>query len=498
MVPHREQSAEPRKGLAVIALVVAVLVGLVVQVEAGQDRPLRHDVVVEAPVAEVWAAWTTKRGLESWLARSVKVELEPGGRYASNAFGEIGEPGTVEMRVIAFEPERMLALTTSAPADEFPEVAAAEDTWAVVSLYPIDENSTRVEYTMLGWREGAEWDRARKFFDHADRYLLEMLRRRFAGEHDRLLGDRSTLRTISQSVEVDAPPMVAWEAITESEALGLWLGDVGEVDLRLGGFIRIGSGADATYERIIAYDPGRVLVTQLDVPERLEETMGLVEETWTVTRIEPVDGGRTRITRTMLGWGSGPKWTPGKLFFEAALKAQVRDLGRMLGQRRVAADDAGDGQVSRGQAVVDAMRDSFVGVWEAKVLDPDGVPTTIRNEIRLGPGGHGLVISGWFVGYGQARLHASTLVWVDVGSGTTQFRSLDDQGGAATGEITLDGEGLVWDWRSVAADGSEERYRVVMTSEGRRWYRMEMFDSVGGSVVEAEFERVAEVGEPQP
>jgi uncharacterized protein YndB with AHSA1/START domain len=472
----------------VIALVVAVLMGLVVQ--AGEDRPLRHEVVVEAPVAEVWAAWTTQRGLESWLARNAKVDLKPGGRYETNAFGEIGEPGTVEMRVLAFEPERMLALSTSAPPDEFPEVAAAEDTWAVVSLYPVDETSTRVEYTMLGWREGAEWDKARKFFDQADRYLLEMLRRRFAGEHDRLLGERSTLRSISRSVEVDASQAIAWEAITTREALGLWLGDVGEVDLRFDGSIMIGSGNDATYERIIAYDPGRVLVTKLDIPERLEVTMGAVEDTWTVTRIEPVGAGRTRITRTMLGWGSGPKWTPAKLFFEATLKTQMRDLGRVLGQGRVAAGEGEDGQAVRGRAVLEAMRESFAGVWEAKVLDPDGVPTTVRNEIRPGPGGHGLVTTGWFVAFGRERLHASMLVWVNAGSGTTQFRSLDDQGGSASGEITLDGRRLVWDWRSVAADGSEDQYRVVMTADGDSSYRLEMFDGQGGLVVEAQFERV--------
>ena len=483
-----------------IALAVAIVLGLVVQsqTQVGEDRPLRHEVVVEAPVAEVWAAWTTQRGLESWLARNAKVELKPEGRYETNAFGEIGEPGTVEMRVLAFEPERMLALSTSAPPDEFPEVAAAEDTWAVVSLYPIDENNTRVEYTMLGWREGDEWDRARKFFDQADRYLLEMLRRRFAGKHDRLLGGRSTVRTIAQAVEVDASPMVAWEAIATAEALGLWLGDVRAVDLQFGGFIQIGSGEDATYERIIAYDPGRMLVTRLDVPDRLEETMGLVEETWTVTRIEPVDGGRTRITRTMLGWGSGPKWTPGKLFFEAALKAQVRDLGRMLGQRRVASDDAGDGEAARGQVVLEFMQESFAGVWEAQVLDADGVPTTVRNEIRPGPGGHGLVASGWFVAFGRERLHASTLVWVDAVSGSTRFVSLDDSGAAASGEITLVAGDVVWDWRSVGADGSEDRYRVVMTSEGRSSYRLEMFDGEGGSVVEARFERVGEVDELRP
>ncbi len=475
-----------------IDCLTTILVSLVVSVIAPPDRPLVHEAVIEAPIAEVWTAWATERGLESWLAKSAKVNLEPGGRYATNGFAEVGKPGTVEMQVIAFDPGHMLAFTTSAPPDAFPEVADAEDTWAVVSLSAIDEAHTRVVYSMLGWREGDEWDEARQFFEQANAYVLSLLEQRFAGEHEPLTATRTSVRSLSHAVEVDASPEIAWEAITERDGLATWLGDVSDVDLRLGGLITIGEGDAPTYERILAFDPGRVLVTQLDIPSNLETTMGSVEDTWIVTRIEPLPEGKTRVTRTMLGWGSGPEWRTPRLFFETRLRQQVRDLGRAL-IRRSADLSSGEPATSviRGEKVLSFMTDSLVGVWEAEVVDPEGVPTTIRNDIRVGPGNNGLVISGWFNARDELRLHASTLIWLDHTNEQTRFQSLDETGSVAQGEITLDNDAVVWDWRSQAPDGTATVYRMVMTLE-RRWeYTLQIFEIDGADIpiLEALFTR---------
>lgn len=477
-----------------IPAILSVVFGVLAQQVPVDDRPLRHEVVVEAPIDEVWAAWTTEPGVESWLARSAKIELAPGGRYATNGFGEIGEPGTADLTVLAFEPGRTLAITTSAPADEFPEVAAATDTWAVVSLYPVDGGHTRVEYTMLGWREGAEWDRARRFFDQADRYVLEMLRRRLSGRHEPVRVDRPTVRMITHSVEVDAPPAIAWDAITTVGGLATWLGEVESADIRFGGSIRIGAGENPTYERIIAYDPQRVLITRLDVPPTLEPTMGPVEETWIVTRIEPAPEGRTRVTRSMLGWGSGPEWRPARLFFETALAQQVRDLGRALGHRPVA-EAVDTSEPIRGPAVIERMLDSWTGTWEADVVDPDGVPTVVRNTIKPGPGGHGLTITGSFLTRRDSRLHASTLIWLNPGGDAARFLCLEESGDLAQGEITLVDDALAWNWRSTDPAGREESFRVVMTPDGPNAYVLRMSDDKSERpLLEARFARLAEPG----
>lgn len=473
-----------------IACLSALLVGLLLGNGAPADRPLVHEAVIDAPIEEVWAAWATERGLESWLAKSAKVTMQQGGRYATNGFAAVGRPGTVEMKVIAFDPGHMLALTTSAPPDDFPEVAAATDTWAIISLYALEEAQTRVVYSMMGWRDGEEWDDARRFFEQANQYVLELLERRFAGEHERLGADRSTVRTLVNAIEVETTPAAVWDAITTRDGLTSWLGEISAVDLRLGGSITIGQGDNATIERIIAYDPGRVLVTTLDIPASLEGTMGAVEQTWIVTRIEPIESGKTRVVRTMLGWGSGPEWRAPRFFFETRLKQQMRDLGRTLMRQLVEQPvSTGDSMIVQGQAVLDFMSDALVGVWESEILDSDGVPTTIQNDIRPGPGDHGLVISGWFETNEKRGLHASTLVWFDHAARQTRFQSLDDSGSIASGQITLSGKSVVWDWNSTSPDGERSSYRMVMTMD-RRWeYILDIFDEDDESILNARFTR---------
>ncbi len=48
---------------------------------ATPEKALVFDVVVPAPIATVWTAFTTKDGLQTWLWRDVRVALRPGGDW---------------------------------------------------------------------------------------------------------------------------------------------------------------------------------------------------------------------------------------------------------------------------------------------------------------------------------------------------------------------------------------------------------------------------------
>ena len=74
------------------------------------ERVLCHEVAIEAPAAEVWALLTTSEGLRSWLAPVAAIELRVGGMWESsyNRDAQIGDPGNIRNRVIAFVPEQML------------------------------------------------------------------------------------------------------------------------------------------------------------------------------------------------------------------------------------------------------------------------------------------------------------------------------------------------------------------------------------------------------
>ena len=45
------------------------------------ERAIRKGVIVDAPVSEVWRAWTTEDGAVTFFAPQAHVELAIGGRY---------------------------------------------------------------------------------------------------------------------------------------------------------------------------------------------------------------------------------------------------------------------------------------------------------------------------------------------------------------------------------------------------------------------------------
>jgi len=133
----------------------------------GIDRAIRMDVVVEAGVKEVWEAWTTDKGLESFFAPVCRVELRMNGAFEIlfNPDAEPGFRGAEGMKVLAYQPEKMLAFTWNAPP-HLPE-ARKQMTHVQVWLDELGDGQTRVTLVHRGWGEGGEWDEAFDYFDKA-------------------------------------------------------------------------------------------------------------------------------------------------------------------------------------------------------------------------------------------------------------------------------------------------------------------------------------------
>lgn len=53
-------------------------------------------------------------------------------------------------------------------------------TWVVVQLQAVDDRRTHVVIEHLGWKQGAEWDRAYPHFTRGWNALMRRLQRRFA------------------------------------------------------------------------------------------------------------------------------------------------------------------------------------------------------------------------------------------------------------------------------------------------------------------------------
>ena len=144
------------------------------------DRILRVEMVVPAPVADVWRAWTTEEGVRTFFAPGARVEPRVDGAYDILFFPNRpqGQRGAEGMRVLGFEPMRRFAFTWNAPP-QFPE-ARGQRTEVVLEFETVGERATRLRFTHQGWGHGGEWDSAYAYFDNAWRaVVLPRLKQRF-------------------------------------------------------------------------------------------------------------------------------------------------------------------------------------------------------------------------------------------------------------------------------------------------------------------------------
>ena len=89
----------------------------------GLEKVIHAEVVVPARRDVVWAVWTTETGARTFFAPECRIEMVPMGTYEmyfdpDSAAGQRGGEGC---RVLALQPEMMLAFTWNAPPS-LPEV----------------------------------------------------------------------------------------------------------------------------------------------------------------------------------------------------------------------------------------------------------------------------------------------------------------------------------------------------------------------------------------
>jgi len=131
------------------------------------NRVLTTEFEVNAPIEKVWDAWTTPGGIKTFFAPDCKVELRVDGAYEIYLLPEAkpGERGGEGMRILGLEPMRRFAFTWGAPPT-MPYVRG-QRTMVILEFEKKDARRTLVRFTQLGWGEGASWDEAYEYFDHA-------------------------------------------------------------------------------------------------------------------------------------------------------------------------------------------------------------------------------------------------------------------------------------------------------------------------------------------
>ena len=143
------------------------------------DRAIVKEIIIRAPIRQVWQAWTTADGLESFFARRAHIELRTDGPYEllffpDNPPGQRGEEGA---RLLAIEPGERLAFTWSAPP-KWPRIREMR-TVVEITFSAIADDATALRLRHSVWGQGHDWDEVYAYFDGAWDIVLKRLDYRF-------------------------------------------------------------------------------------------------------------------------------------------------------------------------------------------------------------------------------------------------------------------------------------------------------------------------------
>ena len=136
---------------------------------------------VEASIDEVWNAFTTTSGLQTWCAPLVEIDLKVGGKMKANydLKGEIGDANTIENTILCFDPKRMLSLKATKAPEGFPFPNAIKEVWTVMYFEKVSPNKTKITLVGLGYTDTEESKKMRGFFAAANNYELDKLKESF-------------------------------------------------------------------------------------------------------------------------------------------------------------------------------------------------------------------------------------------------------------------------------------------------------------------------------
>jgi uncharacterized protein YndB with AHSA1/START domain len=137
--------------------------------------------IIDAPADAVWAALTTKKGMEAWAVAHAEIDLRVGGKMLThyNLNGKIGDANTIENIILAFEPGRMLTIRIGKPPEKFPFKRAVQGVWHVLTLEEAGPGHTRLREAGLGYGGDDESKQLRAFFKRGNAYMLKKLQEHF-------------------------------------------------------------------------------------------------------------------------------------------------------------------------------------------------------------------------------------------------------------------------------------------------------------------------------
>ena len=144
-------------------------------------EPQVTETFINAPVAEVWRLFTTSEGFVRTGAARAEVDLKIGGEIRAHydPKGQLGDPETIVNEILAYEPERMLALRVKQPPASLPERETVRALWTVLYFTSSGKDMTHIRIVGLGYSDDPASLEVRRHFEAGNKWTLDHIAKQY-------------------------------------------------------------------------------------------------------------------------------------------------------------------------------------------------------------------------------------------------------------------------------------------------------------------------------
>lgn len=139
----------------------------VIDTSDADNLVLIQSMTIEAPIKNVWNAYTTSEGWENWATAKAKIDFKLGGliqtRYDKDA--QIGDEGTITLHVINYVPQRMLTIQAEI-SPHFPEFMKedAKHMYNTILFEKVTAQKTKIISYGIGYKNNEKYKPLLDFF----------------------------------------------------------------------------------------------------------------------------------------------------------------------------------------------------------------------------------------------------------------------------------------------------------------------------------------------
>jgi uncharacterized protein YndB with AHSA1/START domain len=136
-------------------------------------------VVIEAPVAVLWKAFTDPVEFRRWSSPVVAIDLRVGGSLEDSydPSHKIGYPDNIKQRIVTFIPDRLIVFQNIQAPHELANADRFQRTVIVLQYDPLGPGRTRVTLSCTGWATDPASAQIYAFFQKNNAESLETMKR---------------------------------------------------------------------------------------------------------------------------------------------------------------------------------------------------------------------------------------------------------------------------------------------------------------------------------